>query len=175
MPTRDRLLDAAVTACVERGFEGVALSDIARRAGVSTPAIYHHFSGKAELLVEACRTALSRLVTSATGGAVDPIVVGRTYLDDSFADARRLQLELHLAAGRHGDVADLLAKWHADNAAVWAALVPGDEDPATTVTAFYLLLLGIAQIDALSGLGADRAELGRRVDALVSSVFVTAG
>ena len=52
-PTRERLLNAAADACVEHGYVGATLADIARRADVSTPAIYSHFSGKADLLVEA--------------------------------------------------------------------------------------------------------------------------
>ena len=36
-PTRERLIRAAVEACVEHGYDGATLSDIARRAGVSTP------------------------------------------------------------------------------------------------------------------------------------------
>ena len=43
-PTRERLLRAAVEACVEFGYDGATLADIARRAGVSTPAVYSHFT-----------------------------------------------------------------------------------------------------------------------------------
>ena len=50
-PTPERLLDAAVAACIERGYEEATLSDIARRADVSTPAVYSHFAGKAELMI----------------------------------------------------------------------------------------------------------------------------
>ena len=60
-PTRERLLRAAVAACVESGYEGVTLSDIARRADVSTPAVYSHFSGKAALLVEAIKHELQEI------------------------------------------------------------------------------------------------------------------
>ena len=40
---------AAVASCVEHGFEGATVNDIAARADVSGPAIYKHFGGKVEL------------------------------------------------------------------------------------------------------------------------------
>ena len=59
--TRQRLLGAAIAACVEHGYEAVTVNDVAARAEVSAPAIYHHFGGKDELLVAAGRWALDRL------------------------------------------------------------------------------------------------------------------
>lgn len=171
VPTRERLLAAAAAAFVERGFEGVTLADIARRAEVSTPAIYNHFDGKTELIVAACRWALEGMGAPIDNSRRDPVAVVRRYLSDDFADARRLQLELHLASMRHPDVADMLAKWHGDNAREWADKLPGDPDPLATVKVFYLLLLGLAQVDALSSLDVPRQTLTRRVEALVRVLF----
>ena len=67
-PTRERLLRAAIDACVEYGYEGATLADIAKRADVSTPAVYSHFSGKAALLVEASKHALDSITTSRRAG-----------------------------------------------------------------------------------------------------------
>jgi AcrR family transcriptional regulator len=47
--TRDALLDAALLVFAERGFAAAQLEEIARRAEVTRGALYHHFSGKAEL------------------------------------------------------------------------------------------------------------------------------
>jgi AcrR family transcriptional regulator len=50
--TRARLLSAARTLLVERGFNGVGLEDIAAAAGVSRQAVYKsHFTSKADLLL----------------------------------------------------------------------------------------------------------------------------
>jgi AcrR family transcriptional regulator len=57
-PTRKQLLNAAADTCVEFGYEGATPADFARRANVSTPAVYSHFSGKADLLVETCQREL---------------------------------------------------------------------------------------------------------------------
>jgi len=68
MPTRERLLRAAIESCVEFGYEGATLADIARRAEVSTPAVYSHFDGKAALLVEASKHALDAISNSRLPG-----------------------------------------------------------------------------------------------------------
>jgi AcrR family transcriptional regulator len=51
--TRQRLVDAAADVFAERGYDGAGVQEIARRAGLTTGAIYGRFSGKAELLREA--------------------------------------------------------------------------------------------------------------------------
>lgn len=166
-PTRERLLAAAMAACVEFGFEGVTLGDIASRAGVSTPAIYNHFDGKSDLLVQACRWALARMAVPDHGDGPDAAGVVSRYLSPEFADARVLQLELHLASLRHDDVRDLLAKWHGDNASVWTSA--GVE--LTTVKLWYLLLLGLAQLDAVTSLEVGHAQLERHAQQLVARLF----
>ncbi|GIT46659.1 MAG: hypothetical protein Ct9H300mP12_12440 [Acidimicrobiales bacterium] len=49
----DRLLHAAAEVFAEKGYERAGVAEIARRAGVTTGAIYNRFGGKAELLLEA--------------------------------------------------------------------------------------------------------------------------
>jgi AcrR family transcriptional regulator len=50
--TRARILEAAYSLLIERGYHGVGLDEIARAAGVSRQAIYqHHFKNKSELFV----------------------------------------------------------------------------------------------------------------------------
>ena len=56
MPKRtneDLLIDAAAEVFAERGYDGAGVAEIARRAGVTTGAIYSRYSGKSELLLEA--------------------------------------------------------------------------------------------------------------------------
>jgi TetR/AcrR family acrAB operon transcriptional repressor len=48
--TRARIVDAALFVFAERGVQAAQLEEIARRAGVTRGALYHHFSGKSELL-----------------------------------------------------------------------------------------------------------------------------
>src|SRR5436190_18754817 len=49
-PIREKLIAAAAEVFAEKGYEGAGVQEIARRAGLTTGAIYGRFSGKAELL-----------------------------------------------------------------------------------------------------------------------------
>jgi AcrR family transcriptional regulator len=51
--TRDRLVEAAAAVFAEKGYDKAGVQEIARRAGLTTGAIYGRFTGKAELLLEA--------------------------------------------------------------------------------------------------------------------------
>ena len=114
-PTRERLLTAAADACVEFGYEGATLADIARRADVSTPAIYSHFSGKADLLVEACQRELNT-ISSGRLREVDGLrELAQAWIQPDFARSRIMVAEIHCAAIRQPEVADaarLLATRH---------------------------------------------------------------
>jgi AcrR family transcriptional regulator len=48
----DALLDAGLAVIVEHGYHGATLTEIGRRAGVGTPAIYRRWRTKAELAME---------------------------------------------------------------------------------------------------------------------------
>lgn len=171
--TRERLLAAAVAACVEHGFEGTTVADIAKRADVSAPAIYNHFGGKVELLVAAGRWALDRLGPQ-EGARLSPVAAARAFLADSFAETRRLLSELHLAGQRHPEVADLLAKWHGDHAAGWLRRANGPHAEAIVKT-YFALLLGLCQIDSLVSLPAPTAAIADRVEGLLCVLFPEEG
>lgn len=49
---RDELLTIAADLFAERGYANVTVDDIGESAGISGPALYHHFSGKEALLGE---------------------------------------------------------------------------------------------------------------------------
>ncbi|MEU0834739.1 TetR/AcrR family transcriptional regulator [Streptomyces sp. NPDC005969] len=58
---RDSLLEVAVVVFNERGYDGTSMEELARRLGLSKSSIYHHVSGKAELLDLAVSRALNAL------------------------------------------------------------------------------------------------------------------
>ncbi|NUP15783.1 MAG: TetR/AcrR family transcriptional regulator [Streptomyces sp.] len=70
---RERLVEAAVQEFVEQGYDRARVQDIARRAGLSTGAIYGNFRNKAELLAEAVDHGLAaashKLGQALTSGA----------------------------------------------------------------------------------------------------------
>jgi AcrR family transcriptional regulator len=50
---RDEILQIAVALFAERGYHGVSMDDIGAAAGVTGPALYHHFAGKEAMLAAA--------------------------------------------------------------------------------------------------------------------------
>ena len=54
-------MEVAVTVFNERGYDGTGMEELARRLGLSKSSIYHHVSGKAELLDLAVSRALNSL------------------------------------------------------------------------------------------------------------------
>ncbi|CAN5208803.1 hypothetical protein BH09ACT6_BH09ACT6_05490 [soil metagenome] len=57
----DRVLSAAIVSFVETGYHGATMRDIAQRAGMSTPGVYHHYNSKQELLVRILDLAMDDL------------------------------------------------------------------------------------------------------------------
>lgn len=162
-PTKERLLDAAVEVCVEFGYEAATLTEIARRADVSTPAIYNHFVDKPDLMVAASRRELDRLRwNNRTNDRLVHATVD-LWLDPANATMLSLMVELHMAATRHPDVAALLHTWHVDNAAVQTER---DGLGLAQVKVLYLLLMGLAHHDQID-LGVSNAAVRDEVHALV--------
>ncbi|MEV0486987.1 TetR/AcrR family transcriptional regulator [Streptomyces sp. NPDC050508] len=58
---RDSLLEVAVVVFNERGYDGTGMEELGRRLGLSKSSIYHHVSGKEELLELAVNRALDAL------------------------------------------------------------------------------------------------------------------
>jgi AcrR family transcriptional regulator len=50
---RDEILEIAMGLFAARGYHGVSMDDIGAAAGVTGPALYHHFAGKEAMLVAA--------------------------------------------------------------------------------------------------------------------------
>ena len=76
-PGKAAILRAAVTVMGEDGYEGASMRDIAKRAGVSPAAIYHHFSSKRDMLREfledAWRIVFERIESRLATAPDDPV------------------------------------------------------------------------------------------------------
>lgn len=115
--TRQRLLDAATDVFLEKGYEGTRVAEIARRAGLTTGAIYGNFDSKAHLLTAAlaagCETqhrlfldllamaprdeaaaAAVNAALKAAEGEIEKVVRDRGVPSTVGPDAMRLALEL---------------------------------------------------------------------------------
>ena len=122
-PTQAKLLDISVELFSREGFSGVSMRDIARTAGITQAAIYHHFANKEALYLAALQHVYGGLAMELVSeGKRNPDVHSRlkttvktlmTVFDDDArfrrlylrelleSDQRRLQL---LAEGVFGEL-----------------------------------------------------------------------
>lgn len=159
-PTRERLLNAAVAACIEHGYEEATLSDIARRADVSTPAVYSHFSGKAELMIEASKQTLHKINVDFLAGQSRNRNTVRAWMAPEAYEMRRLLLELHRAAANHPELRAMMDEWHRSHAEELHEQIP--YDPAE-IKVLYLFMMGLLHLEDMGALEADHDDLVRVV------------
>src|SRR5262245_36390832 len=57
---REKILDVAGTLFRERGFDGIGVADIMKRAGLTHGGFYGHFASKDDLAAEACARVLGK-------------------------------------------------------------------------------------------------------------------
>lgn len=89
--TQEAIIVAARDLFAERGYDGAGLEEIARTAGVSKGALYHHFPDKAEVLAavyESLEADLCDRLIARFAGEADPVVALRTGAQ-AFLDACR--------------------------------------------------------------------------------------
>ena len=111
-----RLLHAAAEVFAEKGYERAGVAEIARRAGVTTGAIYSRYGGKAELLLEAVDHHVPDSIDNILNGgsAVNSPTEVLSSLGDHLLDpldgGHALFLEAVVAARRDPDLADRLRR-----------------------------------------------------------------
>jgi AcrR family transcriptional regulator len=115
--TRMRLLDAAATVFCERGYEGTTVAEVARRAGLTTGAIYANFRDKAELLLQTIERGSAGVVADMEAArkkglsAADRLLLmSRLMVSDADDTERRLFVEMFAAARRDPDVGQRVAE-----------------------------------------------------------------
>lgn len=148
--TKERLLDAAVHVFSERGYQGAGVSEIARRANLTTGAIYSQYRGKSDLMLEALTARipqeLERLLASGdTPTDLTTILstLGSGLLvEDKTGDA--LMIETFAAASREPDLSERLLSRLQDEERQLAKLIDdakavGEFDPALDTVAIVRL------------------------------------
>ena len=168
--TRDRLLDAAAAVFAEKGYDRAGVQEIARRAGLTTGAIYGRFAGKADLLQAAIEShttdELDELFAQHRfeGHASDILrTVGSHLVMEDCPDADHaegaLLLEAFVAARRDPEVRAQLERLIEDRASVLADLVEeakldgsidSDLDTTSLVRFCHAVGLGFLLYDAIS-------------------------
>ncbi|MBW2315261.1 MAG: TetR/AcrR family transcriptional regulator [Deltaproteobacteria bacterium] len=91
VPSQEKILEVAESLFARRGYQGVGLREVARTAGLSKSALFHHFPSKLELY----RAVLDRILTgidenlsepqSSTDGPLHRLLQRIEALIDAFA------------------------------------------------------------------------------------------
>ena len=152
--TRQQLLDATMRVLLTRGFEGTRVSEIAKEAGVTTGAIYNHFSSKGELLSAAVAASAPSVLASVleSGDGSSALQAFReigTRMPKSTRQGGALTLEFVLAAARDAGVASVVTPDIARGEGVVADVVrlaqdAGTIDPAVDADAFARLITALS-------------------------------
>jgi AcrR family transcriptional regulator len=93
--TRQVIADAAARLFAERGYERVAVSDVAREADVSEQTVYNYFETKEQLVTDRdqlVQEELGRLIRSRAAGTT-PAAAIREFVLDSVEGLRRIPAE----------------------------------------------------------------------------------
>src|SRR5436309_12775279 len=99
---RDEILKIAVGLFATRGYHGVSMDDIGAAAGVTGPALYHHFAGKEAMLVAALAPVSEGLLeggkarVAAHSGAPKQALEALVEFHVAFALAHPAVIALHL-------------------------------------------------------------------------------
>jgi AcrR family transcriptional regulator len=170
VPRRRAILDAAAEAFHEKGFHGVGVDEIGRRAGLSGPALYRHFSGKDHILATLLDEAMDELAGALTPVLADPGAdldrVLRHHVD--FAIRQR-----HLVGLYQRESRNLAEPWQSGFAQrtraytkAWQELIaaghpgaPPDQVPAATQAGLGLLFSVWAWPDRVVSSTEDLAQL----------------
>src|SRR5687767_5717929 len=99
---REEILEIAVGLFATRGYHGVSMDDIGAAAGVTGPALYHHFAGKEAMLVAALIPVSEQLLAGGRDRVTQHQNGARTALESlidfhvEFALANPAVIALHL-------------------------------------------------------------------------------
>jgi AcrR family transcriptional regulator len=187
---RDALVAAAAEVFAEKGYEKAGVAEIARRAGLTTGAIYSNFSGKAELLLEAidvrAEGEFEQLFNEHRfqGRATDILqTVGAHLVSPGNETDSHLLLEAIITARRDPELASKLAARIEARAGRMAALIEeakldgtidDDLDTLSLVRFCHAVSLGMLSLKALSLDLPEAQPWGDLIAQLVGSLAPTA-
>ena len=111
--TQEQLIQAVVESLLERGYHRTSVSEICRRAGVTSSAIQHHFGGKRQLMMAVAETLHERNRQALDQVASSPqpreIVAQLEANPDRWLEGLRVNYELMMAARSDPELWDLYA------------------------------------------------------------------
>jgi AcrR family transcriptional regulator len=187
--TRTRLIEAAAELIAEEGYDRAGVQAIARRAGLTSGAIYANYRDKAELLAAAIEVKLNDLLGTIDRGrrAGAPSVqilelLGRTLALDTSDRDRSLMAEAWAAARRDPEVGLLVRNLHTRAEAAVAGVVEqarsdgdveADVDPAAVARFGTALSIGYHVLHSSGVADPDDEAWVRLMTRVVSSICTT--
>lgn len=178
----ERLLDAAVEVFAEHGFEAARVAEIARRAGLTTGAIYARWRGKRALIVDAVGHVSPQFMDPPPVAAPVPetlAALGTSLVDARHAKSRDVMLEAFVSARRDGDFrAAVTRSMEREAERLDEIIVSGQKagsiDPDFSTRAivafFQSLRLGMHLVESASDMNVPRADLDALIARLVAAV-----
>lgn len=172
------ILDAALAALAEHGYDATNMNDIAARAGVGKAAIYRRWSSKAALMTDALiywRPELLNDDTPDTGSLAGDLdaIVKRAKRNDNALISNDLVLRVALEAAHDPELATalndlILFKGRRVLSAVLAqAADRGEIDPNRDWSLVADVLTAMGLLRAISGQRVDGKFVGRVIDTLI--------
>ncbi|HZP49634.1 TetR/AcrR family transcriptional regulator [Actinocrinis sp.] len=180
----ESLLSVAVEVFNVRGYDGTSMEDLAKAAGITKSSIYHHVSGKEELLRLAVTRALDGLFAvldepgAREGRAADRLeyVVRRTCLE-LVGNLPHVTLLLRVRGNTAAERDALDRRRDFDHRVAGLAAAAIDEgdlraglDPRLTARLVFGMVNSISEWYRPGGRGAEK-EAGELADALTGIVF----
>lgn len=173
--TRENLINAAVEVFLEKGYDGVRVQDITRKAGYTTGALYAHFDSRTAILTEAItregKKLIGRMVDRASTISPGEGAVMRALAELMTEEERpldRLLTEaMALAVRDQNSRAVLLPAFEALAGEVRSAtdlaqalkVVHPDFDPDAVAAFFFTMIMGSVVTRALALGGSDKTAL----------------
>lgn len=186
---RQALLDAGLALLTERGVDGFTLREVARRAGVSHAAPYHHFPDRGALVraivadsFELLGAGLSKAASRAGDGPMERIAaMGRAYVAFALEHPQRYRLMFRSELSRSDDP-QAATEADAAGASAFGRLVAAVQDAAdrgllreqvdvgTAAVAAWSSVHGLASLVLEGALGI-RPDQGERAQQLADHLI----
>jgi AcrR family transcriptional regulator len=195
MPTRERIVEAAIESFGRRGYDGTSLDAVAANLGVSKQTILHHFGSKERLfdsVIDRCAQELSEALERALATAgpgferIDALVRAVFRLAARRPELLGVVREISrlgppTAAGRLSDALDpLVTRARAFLEAEMAIGNVRSQDPRLLLVSAYSTVIGMAtEVEVLRAVGIEptaRSLVRRRTEliAFLRSALVPA-
>lgn len=178
--TRAALLGAAAKVFARRGYDASSIAEIASEAGLTSGAIYAHFSSKAELFVATLRVYVERDLDRVLGRGAAGLTEGLTLVGSTF-DRRgpteaSLLVSAIVAARNDDEIAALVGDLLSEREQTFRGLVSDaqgagmltDRVSAAAITRLSVMVaLGSLVVGALDLEPVEHGEWAEAVDQLV--------